>query len=290
MTTKKLVKDMSIQEIDECLDFGEKLKKRLEPDFEKINEINEPLRTGRELDNPTNSSFSIINKNVSLISDLESKKEEIIKQAISQMYKGVLVDQEITIRSNDIYYYKSHRNNIGLSSLKEKILKNLFEVREKVGDTNIDVLEFILQYIEEKKEKGYSNDNNEDLNFVLPKSICLAKLEGSSNLSFEVVRRIKFKPNSEIEFHHEESEMYQENERSYRSYSSGVYLTDRQQTLILKKYEKEINEFLKEKINSQEVEINRIKQEISEIKEKAGTLLVIAQLKKDNKTFAMEKA
>ena len=98
----------------------------------KISEIN---RTTNPFDEKKIQALNLSSKEQKE-TDLKDKKDILIGKAIGQMYNGILINNELTIRNGKLYSYR-RRYHLNANRVKEKILKNIHEVSEKISKENL---------------------------------------------------------------------------------------------------------------------------------------------------------
>lgn len=262
------VKNMTMQEVEDDIEFGNRFIKKIEDDLMKIEEIHGDY-SEEERENE-NDNKGIIKLNHEKQIELYEQKEELIKKIIGQMYRGVLIDDEISIRKDgEIFPYKRQSNNwLKTPQIKKKIISHIHEVSEKISANNMDILEFVLDLVEEKEDDGtlatieipdyYFCDIDTDRNDKIEK------------IHFELINAIKIDWNGEINFNY--------NEGGNR-YNNSV--SSRQEKLLIKKYSTLIEDTLKDYIAEQKKKIEKLENEIEKIKEKGRDLLTIATLKRE---------
>lgn len=275
---KMKINKLNEQEIDELLEFGEKFKERLEKeDLKKIEIYDDIDDEYYEDDKNDEGIINQIEKLYDRVNDLKKTKTETIKAVIGQMYKGVLIDNELSIRNGEVFAYKHHSNNwLSLSTIKEKILRGLHQVKKRVSEKNLDILEFILGFV---NENDYNFRTKTIINFKLPKEYWFVSKNNRSAMGDLKSFDIKFIRIGFIKFENGKPEFFEDEQQKYNNSTSLSY---NQEELLLKKYNKEIEELFEEHIKIKEQEIKLLQEEIERIKEKAGDLLIVAQLKKDN--------
>lgn len=271
------INKMNEQELDELLDLSGNFKNELEArkELSIIQSLQGEDDDDKQNDDDYKSISDEINELYNNLEDLRRKKTETIKAVIGQMYKGVLIDGKLSIRNGEIFWYKHHSNNyLSISSIKNELLANLHQIKSKITAKNLEILEFVLEFVDDEN----NNSRYFRVNYKLPKHYWFGFLNRNNryqndnralSLQFQKVGLISFN-NGRIEFF--------EDEKS--NYSTG--LTDNQERLILKRYEKEIRKAFEEHIKEKERHIENLKNEIEQIKLQAGELLIVAQLKKDN--------
>lgn len=263
-----------MQEVDEAIEFGNRFYEKIKDDLITLKDIHNTTDESKEEEEKI-----IIKSNKELKQNLVYEKEALIGKIIGQMYKGVLVDGEISIRKDgEIFPYKRQSNSyFHIQEIKTKILSHIHEVKEKISETNLDILEFVLSYVDEKERES----SDIATTIKLPNFYYFCDMDTDydddtlEKIEFEKVNIIEVKANGEVYFYWQRSE---ENSR-YNSTS----LSEKQRQLLIKKYRKQIEETLKDLIDNQNKDISRLKDEVSKIKDKGSNLLVMATLKKESK-------
>ena len=263
-----IMKKLNEEQIDKELELGEKFLEKIKEDLEIFEE-----QDNNKEDNENNLITPNLKEKIQELLTKENKlfqkKNELIIEAIGQMYKGVLIENELSVNKGKIYHYK-HHSTYGISTkvVKEKIQRNLHEVVEKISKknkNNVDILEFLLNLVEENEFNTYQR-----IEFKLPQTYVFISLK-SEGIEWDKVIKINIKINAnDISVEFEKG-----NERS-------VYITEYQEHLLLLKFEKELTELLYDfktnLINKNET----LEAEIEQIKEKASHLLILSTLNRDN--------
>jgi len=216
--------------------------------------------------------------------ELSDSRENLMLKAIGQMYNGVLIPNELTIRNGRLYPYR-RRYNMSASSVKEVILKDIHEVSTKISKDNLDVLEFLLGKIEDNDDndrysRGYRQRNRTEA--TSQKEIPVKDMfvifgeDYGDNAEFKVneIKAIIIKDNGEISF------------RNKKRQDTDV--DERIKGMLFTKYYSQIKIIYDGITQTFDKKLATLEAECEEIKSKCGNLLVMAKLQ-DEKNGINEK-
>jgi hypothetical protein len=203
-----------------------------------------------------------IEKRVEQISDMDSKKEELILNIIGKLHEGVLIPEKLTARNGKIYEYRKQQH-AELSAIKELFYPNKAIIQKKLPQSSVDVLEFVLQKCktnENGRTKMVKFDelkileiekDNEDLDLNLVKTNGFV-IDGEGDVKF-----IYQYPKGEIADVSPETKIY-----------NGLFL----------KFKKEIKTNAELFLQELDTDIQNFNKEMDEIKEKGQNQLALIEL------------
>ena len=141
---------MEIEKQEKYLELSKKIK-------EFADELSK-LDMEKECEKDDESDNTIKDKSRDITDKFECIEEKILT-IIGQMYKGVLVDQELSVRSDGKIYEYRCRYKPNCTRVLGKIKDNIQEVEGKVGKKNAELIQYLIDgycYFEKLKT---DNDN-----------------------------------------------------------------------------------------------------------------------------------
>jgi hypothetical protein len=267
---------MEVREIEKEIELSEEEKeriKKIKEYFEKGKEIAEELKKEMErirevVPESEEEEKQLSNNELDL---LLNEKMTLLSKILPTLFKdnSVIIDGVLSLRRGDFYEYKC-QYNYGLGRVKDKLINNIQSV--KIDKANLDILEYVLSKINDTDFISRYGDN--EINGVNKR---YSKL------------KYKFK---EIPFLVGDEDNYGELKKlngfeispngNFSVNKSGYGGGERENKIIeifAIRQIKAVEEYYRRKIQS---EVQRLKDEIKEIKEKCSKQLLIASLKTGN--------
>ena len=153
----------------------------------KIEECYEEIKT---LENNKEDEDNIKIK----IKEINSKEEDIkdtILKIIGQMYEGVLIQDELTIRKGEFYKFKC-RYELGFESIIRNIEIYQEHIRYKIGEKNLELVKFIIE--EWKKLEDYQQEirNKEIIEKLEIEPITISKIKSymRKEIGLDIIKKI----------------------------------------------------------------------------------------------------
>jgi len=213
---------------------------------------------------------SELSNKVEKYKNLLKEQEDKIRTIVCQMYNGVLVPEQLTIRRGEAYAYRC-QYNMQLSSIKQVILKNIQAVSEKLTDRNLDILEFVLNAYDENKEH-----KEEHRAHFFNKKINLIEESYSNELNIKSIEGVQVNSEGSVTFVKNDKDDNDDEDEEY----SEIRLTTYHYNKMFDKFNVEIKELTQKFIDEIDAKIKTEEDKIKEIKEKGSHLLMVAEIQK----------
>lgn len=206
-------------------------------------------------------------------SDLFTKRNQIMRKIIGQMYKGSLITDEVNIRQGGIYR-KRKRYSLDLPPFCRIVKKHLSEVKEKLTPENLTLLEMIMDIVENEysdwgDRPSDDGETKDDIEFKLPQTEVVSETTINSEGGVEniTIRRI-----NKINLGEDGITFWEDGD--YSSLSLPSYVT---KGLFLK-YEKDLINLGRDFIKSAEKKVVKLEKDIQILADKGGNLLAMASI------------
>jgi hypothetical protein len=264
METKKRIRQNSkelSEQANKFIEFDEDVTKKIEEKFKRQEYLIENLKDFEVHD------FKKYNDKIEKVQSLQDERGRIIRTILGNIYKGSLIENELSMRHGDIYEYR-RQYPIHLDEAKEMILKHIHEVSQKLSKENLDILEFVLNNIEEEKGEVVigSFDISPVMNFI-------EKNDRTSQYEIKKVNKVIITKNIwRVEI-----------TAKFVNGETDLYIFDNSDLpfkIIAYRYKNSIKEIIDNIDKSIDSRISAINIQIEELKDKGKNLLMLAELSK----------
>ena len=267
----KLKTEFSETDLDTLIELSSITIESLKPISKLLKSENENDENDDEFD----KNYEIVKDTIRTLktqkNELKIKLDNLIKDIIGLMYKGVLINNEMSIRNGKIYRFRA-RYDLDTSRIIQIIKKHLQEVSEKLSETNLDILEFIISLYDENEPRM----EHEDFEFDTLKLINEIDFNDDDNINFkkikfETVNTLRINSYSNFEFYEKKIDE-----------TTKCYLENNIKKMFFLKFKVQINELVNKFIKRLEDELKLKETYINEIGNKGKNLLMIKELRRDN--------
>lgn len=267
----KLKTEFSETDLDTLIELSSITIESLKPISKLLKSENENDENDDEFD----ENYEIVKDTIRTLKtqkdELKIKLDNLIKDIIGLMYKGVLINNEMSIRNGKIYRFRA-RYDLDTSRIIQIIKKHLQEVSEKLSETNLDILEFIISLYDENEPRM----EHEDFEFDTLKLINEIDFNDDDNINFkkikfETVNTLRINSYSNFEFYEKKIDE-----------TTKCYLENNIKKMFFLKFKVQINELVNKFIKRLEDELKLKETYINEIGNKGKNLLMIKELRRDN--------
>lgn len=195
---------------------------------------------------------------------------------LGQMYNGVLIDEEITIRKGNIFKYKC-QSSPNAFTLKQELTANLPQVERKLGREKFALFSLLLNRLKvDNNGYGYRNGVScPNKEIIIKFSEPIISIEKNSyNTEFDMKEMVGIRINQEgitlLKQERKDYERYDDIETDFKPQIYSVYRNQIVSAL------KEVQAFLTEEYDKLEVG-----KAINEMKTLGGDYLIVANLKQE---------
>jgi len=267
----KLKTEFSETDLDTLIELSSITIESLKPISKLLKSENENDENDDEFD----ENYEIVKDTIRTLKtqkdELKIKLDNLIKDIIGLMYKGVLINNEMSIRNGKIYRFRA-RYDLDTPKIIQIIKKHLQEVSEKLSETNLDILEFIISLYDENEPRM----EHEDFEFDTLKLINEIDFNDDDNINFkkikfETVNTLRINSYSNFEFYEKKIDE-----------TTKCYLENNIKKMFFLKFKVQINELVNKFIKRLEDELKLKETYINEIGNKGKNLLMIKELRRDN--------
>jgi len=260
----KTKEPVSEAEILSKLEAFEKNNKILKEILDEKIVLQEQLVENIEIDESL-TDIHISENKIEKLNKLREQKEELIQEAIGQMYKGTLVEGKLTIRNGKAKPFR-RQYSLGSIEIKGYVLGNLHEVRGKLSDENLTIIEFLFEKIDEDESR-----NETELAFLPIDNYILAnndyKKEGEMKVKvYDVIKITKTSYNIKMRACYKGQE---------------IWLNDEEKKILLYRHREKLKEIISNLNKTVNSLIKTREQEIEDIKNQAKNLLIVSALQKN---------
>jgi hypothetical protein len=211
------------------------------------------------------------------IYDLEKKKNEMVEKIIGQMYKGVLIPESVTIRNSECYRYRKRNWTLSAVEILKQIKKNLHEVASKLTDKNLEIIEYLFEKynLENEQQNDYRHRRKDKDKINSFDKLRLLDFGHSWNRG-DTIEMIEV---NSVEISNEGNIKFGIRDKGEERFDEES-LSNRLHKMLCFKFNTQLKEMSKEFISELDTEINTLKTDLEEIKQKGSNLLMIAEIQK----------
>jgi hypothetical protein len=243
----------------------------------QINEELKPIVKERELQKKSErveieeTISTTINDLREKIRKLKDDKEKTIKAILGQMYKGVIIPQELTIRKGKFYRYRC-QYELDLTSIKQSLMRFLSDVTEKLTERNLDIMEFVLDKVEERSHYYRNNEDKQSRDYDFEELFVVEfNDEDIKEKEFSIYRinGVNLNDEGDLKFYYKTG-----NQKEF------VNLQEENYNQLYQKFREEIDKLGKEFVEELQSKIDTREEELKIIKEKGSNQLMVVELER----------